>query len=1016
MSATQYGSKNPSFAFVATLLMALLSFRGPAAAAENGDTTFPVTASSVFGAPNLPEFAFDDNPQTRWATEYNVPEAWLQVDLAENTRIKDLTIRWEAAYAADYEVLVSADGAKWTSIHHQKAGTGGEEHLSGLSGKGRYLRIACHRPGPFPLYSIWEVSSGDKKLAAAFSGVRDGVKAAREEAARAARERLRHSLDEAGIAEMVFATRPLHPDGHWYANISYFAQDTNTKTYAKGGGLYKLNAASSTVTPLVEDAEGTLRDPAVHYDGRTIVFSWRKGGTDSFHLFTIDADGSGLKQLTSGEYDDIEPAWLPDGGIAFVSSRCRRWVNCWLTQVAIVHRCNADGTGIEPISANLEQDNTPWPMNDGRILYTRWEYVDRSQVDYHHLWAMNPDGTGQMTHFGNMHPGGVFIDAKPVPGTDEVLFINSPGHGAKEHAGMVALVNVKKGPDELPAIHNLTDAGYRDPYPITSDAFLAARGRDIMLLDRMGTTERLYTLPGSAEKLELHEPRPLVPHPREPVIPPRADRTKTTGKLILADVRAGRNMGGVAPGEVRKLLVVESLPKPINYTGGMDPLSYGGSFTLERVLGTVPVEADGSACFEVPADRALFFVALDGNDNSVKRMQSFLTVMPGETMGCVGCHEPRTTAVSNPKRAQLKALDRPASTIEPIAGIPEVFDFPRDIQPILDRRCVSCHDYTPHKGAAFGPRAGGVILNGDHGPMFSQSYATLTARHQIADGRDLAKSNLPPRTIGASASPLMKKIDGQHHGVTLSAKETALIRYWIETGATYPGTYAALGSGCVGGYAENKLTGNDTEWPETTAAADVIGTRCAACHSDTKSLPSTLSDENGLSFWRPDDWNDLRLLRSRHLVFNLTRPELSMILLAPLSEKAGGYGICRYKDPAGNDMPFFQGKDDPDYQKLLALCTAGQRQLDQIKRFDMPGFRPPAPYVREMKRYKVLPENFEPGQPLDFYATDRAYWQSFEAPKTLEHPAYAAGPASDPPSSPQGKNVNGREVTEGSLR
>ena len=989
MFITRYCSKKHFLVLISFLPAALLSVCTTAAADRAADATLPVTASSVFGAPNLPEFAFDNSPKTRWASEYNVQDVWLQVDLGRKTRVRDLTILWESAYAADYEVLVSADGAKWTSIHHQTAGKGGEEHIRGLSGSGRYLRITCHRPGPHGLYSIWEVSSDDKKLAEAFDGVRDGMKAAREAATRAAREQLRHDLAGAGVNEMVFATRPLHPDGHWYANISYYAQDANAKTYAKGGGLYKLNAATGAVTPLLEDAEGTLRDPAVHYDGHTIVFSRRKGGTESFHLYTIDADGSGLKQLTDGEYDDIEPAWLPDGGIAFVSSRCRRWVNCWLTQVAIVHRCNADGTGIEPISANLEQDNTPWPMNDGRILYTRWEYVDRSQVDYHHLWAMNPDGTGQMIHFGNMHPGGVFIDAKPVPGSDEVLFINSPGHGAKEHAGMVALVNVKKGPDELPAIHNLTDVGYRDPYPVTGDLFLAARGRDIRLLNRMGIEERLYSLPGSAEQLELHEPRPLAAHPRGPVIPPRVDRTKTTGKLILSDVNVGRNMGGVAPGDIKKLLVVESLPKPINYTGGMDPLSYGGTFTLERALGTVPVEPDGSAYLEVPADSALFLVALDENNNSVKRMQSFLSVMPGETMSCGGCHEPRTTAGRNPKRAQLKALDRPASGIEPIAGIPEVFDYPRDIQPILDKHCVSCHDCTTHQGAAFGPRAGGVILNGDHGVMFSQSYAALTAHHQVADGRDLAKSNLPPRTIGTSASPLMQKIDGRHHGVKLSAQETVMVRYWIETGAAYPGTYAALGSGCVGGYEQNQLTGNDADWPETKAAAEVIGTRCAACHADTKSLPRTLSDENGLSFWRPDDWNDPRLLRSRHLVFNLSRPEMSTILLAPLSEKAGGYGICRYKDPSGNDTAFFQSKDDPDYQKLLALCAAGKRQLDQAKRFDMPGFKPPLPYVREMKRYKVLPEDFDPTGPLDFYAADRAYWRSFDAKKALEHPAYA---------------------------
>jgi Tol biopolymer transport system component len=203
-------------------------------------------------------------------------------------------------------------------------------------------------------------------------------------------------------------------------------------------------------------------------------------------LYTIERDGTGLTQLTSGGYDDIEPAWLPDGGIVFVSSRCRRWVNCWLTQVATVHRCDADGRNIRPLSANLEHDNTPWPMPDGRVLYTRWEYVDRSQVDYHHLWTMNPDGTGQAVYFGNLHPPDLYIDAKPIPGTDEILFINSPGHGLKEHIGRVALVHARQGPDYLPALRNISGNGFRDPYPLSENAFLVARGRDLVLMDREG--------------------------------------------------------------------------------------------------------------------------------------------------------------------------------------------------------------------------------------------------------------------------------------------------------------------------------------------------------------------------------------------------------------------------------------------------------------------------------------------------------------------------------------------------
>ena len=251
-------------------------------------------------------------------------------------------------------------------------------------------------------------------------------------------------------------------------------------------------------------------------------------------------------------------------------------------------------------------------------------------------------------------------------------------------------------------------------------------------------------------------------------------------------------MAGVKPGEIKKLMVIESLPKPINFTGGMDPLSYAGTFTLERVLGTVPVEADGSAFFEAPALRSLLFVALDEQDLAVKRMQSFTALEPGETLGCVGCHEHRTAAPSLRAAALPLAARRGPSPIAAIAGVPDVPDFPRDVQPILDQHCLACHDYDR--------RDGGVILSGDHGPMFSHSYYTLIVWRQVRDGRNYARSNYPPRTLGSGGSPLMGKLDASHYQVSLSPRQRQTVRLWLDIGAPYPGTYAALGTGSIGGY------------------------------------------------------------------------------------------------------------------------------------------------------------------------------------------------------------------------
>jgi hypothetical protein len=224
-----------------------------------------------------------------------------------------------------------------------------------------------------------------------------------------------------GLREIVFAVRKPGHDPHWYANFGYYGPDENRAAYLPGGRLCMLDLATGEVRTLIDEPQGGVRDPVLNHDATRILFSWRKGADPYHHLHECHLDGSNIRQLTDGPWDDIEPCILPDGDIVFVSNRCKRWVNCWLTQVATLHRCKADGTGIHPISANIEHDNTPWPLPDGRILYQRWEYIDRSQVHYHHLWSANPDGTNPMPYFGNQNPNTLMTDAKPIPGTDEIV-------------------------------------------------------------------------------------------------------------------------------------------------------------------------------------------------------------------------------------------------------------------------------------------------------------------------------------------------------------------------------------------------------------------------------------------------------------------------------------------------------------------------------------------------------------------------------------------------------------------
>ncbi len=767
-------------------------------------------------------------------------------------------------------------------------------------------------------------------------------------------------------------------DPHWYANVGYHCDDATRLAFSGNGGyaegrLMKLRLATGETTVVFDAKGGAIRDPQVHYDGTKAVFAYLKAGERHYHLYEIQLDGSGLRQITDGPYDDYEPTYLPDGGIAFVSTRCRSWVACWMTQAGTIYRCEADGGNIRRLSFNTGQDNTPWVLPDGRILYTRWEYVDRSHVEFHHLWAMNPDGTNQLALFGNMHPGTVMLAAKPIPRSEKILATFSPGHGITDHLGYATVVSPKAGPDELAMARMLSDGGplVKTPYPLSEDAFLVVRGKEIHLMDAEGHTQVLHAWRGEGE---VYDPRPIRPRRREPVIAPRVQWQRATGTLILANVYHGRHMEGVEPGDIKRLLVLEDLPKPVSFSDDPDLISWLGTFTLKRVLGTVPVEEDGSACFEVPAGRPVFFVALDKDDLSVKRMHSFTNVMPGEVTGCVGCHEPRTASSDLGTMGDLAALRRPPSSIKPFDGFPDVFDFTRDVQPILDRHCVECHDH--------GHREGGVVLSGDLGPTWSHAYFSLLSHLQVADGRN-GLGNHAPRTIGSSASPLLAKLRGGHHDVAVLPEEWRTVWLWIESSAPFAGSYAALRN-----KADQQVAGRlgwsifSRQWRIFSGQQDILERRCGECHAlddwrneAGRALPfRPLLARADRGVGRPVAMHERVVLQndpltrySNHILLNFSRPHLSPLLLGPLAAEAGGYGSCG---------AVFANTDDADYRRLLAAIERGKQELDAKPRYGTPGFRPNKQYIRELVRFGVLPASFDPAEPIDVFASDQAYWRS----------------------------------------
>jgi len=266
-----------------------------------------------------------------------------------------------------------------------------------------------------------------------------------------------------------------------------------------------------------------------------------------------------------------------------------------------------------------------------------------------------------------------------------------------------------------------------------------------------------------------------------------------------------------------------------------------------------------------------------------------------------------------------------------------VLDFERDIQPILDSHCVECHNPDRYEGR--------IDLGGDKTPTFSISYWTLRRHDLVSDGRNASSGNRAPRSIGSSASPLMTYLDGAHYRAKLSDHDRKVIRLWIETGATYAGTYGALNTGIY-----------PVALPE-----DAIKQRCGNCHG------KLLDDKRGRRY-EPLYLGDIRHMEE--LVCNISQPEKSLVLQAPLAREAGGLGLCR--------QAVFAGADDPLYREILARLRDSHNRLKNRGRFGMPGFRPHPRYIRQMQQFGILPEDVDPKSPIDVYAVDRAYWDSMK--------------------------------------
>ncbi|WP_165234430.1 discoidin domain-containing protein [Aquisphaera insulae] len=625
-----------------------------------------------------------------------------------------------------------------------------------------------------------------------------------------------------GLSRILFVKRHPFASSHNYSDIL-------DSTFRAGGGICRLDIptrdgrldpASGTVTTLFASPEGIARDPVADFDARTIYFAYRPGGAERkeesfWHLRAMDASGGPARQLTSGPFHDDYPCPLPDGRLAFISTRCRARFLCWRPQAFVLFAMDADGRpeSIRALShANLSEW-APTVHRDGQILWTRSEYLDKGADFGHTLWLIRPDGTNPTLLFGN-NTRNCYVNAHDVPDGAEVcctLF----SHGG-DHNGPIGLIDAAAGPFRADAVTNITPdvrpryhmewaarECFRDPSPISRDLILVSHAPGdvfgLYAIDRYGNRELLYLDP----TIGSMSPTPLRPRPKPPVIPaeepnPGLERLagdEPRGEFFLADVYRGLEPA-VARGSVRYLRICEEVRSELerkadgsyrddheafqDFYASPTHLVTGPngwpSYVAKAVVGTVPVEPDGSARFVAPAGKVLYFQALDGDRNELQRMRSVVQLQPGERRGCVGCHEHRTDAPAS-RPALPRAMAKAPSVPEPPSWGAGPFSYERVVQPVWDRRCVSCHD----AGATNGLNLAGT-LDADRIPA---SYRTLIQggwvhHFDLTWGREHEKA--APRTFGTLQSRLWKTLEapGGHHGTTLTADERHRITCWID--------------------------------------------------------------------------------------------------------------------------------------------------------------------------------------------------------------------------------------------
>jgi hypothetical protein len=554
------------------------------------------------------------------------------------------------------------------------------------------------------------------------------------------RTKLKHLLPE--VNEILFVRRYTLQSSHYYTDFIDGCRHF-------GGNLCVLSLDNGHVRELAPElSHGIFGRCDLSFDAKTVVFGWKENLDVGFRIWEVGLDGTGLRQLTfpptdeaeriqkyqlkmnknwvyKHHTDDMHPCYLPDGGICFASSRCEYGILCdgpdKLTS-SVLYRMDANGHNMEKLSDNSVSESAPSITNDGRILYTRWEYVDNGSVTNKALWAMRPDGTGSEEIYGiNIAFPSVFNVGRAVPnapnhftaigaphmplGVGTLMLIDSRTN-RRNGQGVTYITpevdsqhqwgwdNVPGGATKPVAPKNQagrdgrgnTDKGplYMDPYPLSRTHFLASLNLDkkwnvedaygLYLLDNKGSRDLLF----QEDDFSSWNPIPVRERPKPPVVRGTFEESladQGLARVIVTDVYRG--LDKVSRGTIKYIRINEHVPRPWasrRFWGGdvydqqHSVITCKTHLGLKLQHGIVPVEEDGSAHFLVQADRNIFFQVLDANYMEVQRERTFVNYRPGEVRSCVGCHEKAQDLALTTGRRVAAALTRRPSRPGPQPG------------------------------------------------------------------------------------------------------------------------------------------------------------------------------------------------------------------------------------------------------------------------------------------------------------------------------------------------------------